>query len=134
MGADHYVASTDEQSMAAAANSLDLILNTVSANHEASMYFPLLARKGREVMIGACLGPHAVSGFPLLMKSIALTGSAIGTLADTQEVMDFCAKNNIRPKVELITWQKLDQVYNELLAGNDRVIRYVLDMDKSLGR
>ena len=134
MGADNYVASKDEKSMADAAGSLDLILNTVSANHQASMYFPLLARKGKEIMIGAALGPHEVSAFDLLMKSVGLAGSMIGTLADTQEVIDFCAKNNIQPNVELITADKLDEVYKELLEGNDRVIRYVIDMDKSLAQ
>ena len=60
MGADHYVASTDEESMKAAANSLDIIINTVSAGHQASMYFPLLKTKGVEVMIGITPEPHAV--------------------------------------------------------------------------
>ena len=60
MGADNYVASTDDESMKAAAGSLDLIINTVSATHQASMYFPLLARGGVEVMIGVTSEPHQV--------------------------------------------------------------------------
>ena len=63
MGADNYVASSDKESMASAANTLDLIINTVSANHEATMYFPLLARHGVLNMVGATANPHAVSLF-----------------------------------------------------------------------
>ena len=68
------------------------------------------------------------------MKNINLTGSLIGTLADTQEVINFCAEKNIKPNVELITADQLEDVYKTLNSGNDRVVRYVIDMDKSLGR
>ena len=55
-------------------------------------------------------------------------------MADTQEVIDFCAEKNIKPEIEVITSDKLDHVFKVLEKGNDRVVRYVIDMDKSLGR
>ena len=68
------------------------------------------------------------------MKGAILTGSMIGGLANTQEVIDFCAAKDIKPTIELIHWNKLDEVYKTLGAGNDRVVRYVIDMDQSLDR
>ena len=70
----------------------------------------------------------------LIFKQVALTGSLIGNMKDTQEVIDFCAEQNIKPKIELVTGDKLDDVFKILESGNDMVIRYVLDMDKSLAK
>ena len=68
---------------------------------------------------------------PLLFQGKILTGSLIGTMSDTQEVINFCAEMNIKPEIQLIDWEKLDEVYKVLEAGNDKVVRYVLDLDKS---
>ena len=70
----------------------------------------------------------------MLFRGVILTGSLIGTMADTQEVINFCAEKNIKPEIELITSEKLDNVFKTLETGNDRVIRYVLDIEKSLGK
>ena len=68
---------------------------------------------------------------PLLFQGKILTGSLIGIMSDTQEVINFCAEKNIKPEIQLIDWEKLDEVYKVLEAGNDKVVRYVLDLDKS---
>lgn len=130
IGAKSFIVSKDEEQMKSATRSLDLILNTVSANHQLSTYLPLLAFKGRIVQIGLTTEPHQVDQVPLLMGMTTITGTAAGGLADTQECMDFCAKNNIVPETELVDWTKIDDVYDELNKGSDKVVRYVLDCDK----
>ena len=72
-----------------------------------------------------------ISQVTLLMNQIGISGSLIGTLADTQEVIDFCAKHNIVPNTELITWKQLDKTYDTLRQSNDKVVRYVLDIEES---
>lgn len=67
-----------------------------------------------------------------MMGMNAVASSAIGGIKDTQECIDFCAKKNIVPATEIITYDKLGAVYDTLSGGNDRVVRYVLDIDKSL--
>lgn len=75
-----------------------------------------------------------ISQLDLIFNGISLSGSLIGSIVDTQEVTDLCAKKKIVAATELITWEKLGEVYKTLSSGNDRVVRYVLDMDKSLGK
>ena len=70
----------------------------------------------------------------LIFSQTSLSGSLIGSIADTQEVINFCNKHNIVAATEIITNEKLDEVMKLLMVGNDRVIRYVLDIDKSFGR
>lgn len=131
IGADRFVVSTDPESMAAAANSLDLILNTVSAEHDLSHYLSLLRRDGTLVQLGLVLNPHPVQQMALMFKRLSVAGSIIGGIPQTQECMDFCAEHNIVPKVELIKADRLDEVYTALKAKNDGVIRYVLDIQAS---
>jgi len=131
IGADHFVVSTDPESMKTAAGSLDLILNTVSATHEISTYLPLLARSGTIVQLGLSTNPHSISVFPLILRQVKITGSMIGGMRETQECIDFCAKHNILPTTQLITADKLDEVYKTLQEKNDLVVRYVIDIPAS---
>jgi len=131
IGADNFVVSTDPESMKGAANSLDLILNTVSVNHQLSTYLPLLRRDGTLVQLGAVMAPHAVSQVALVMKRIQVAGSKTGGMKETQDCMDFCAKHNIIPKTKLIKATELDNVYEILQKKNDQVMRYVLDIEAS---
>ena len=131
IGAKNFVISKDETSMAAAAKSLDLILNTVSADHQVSTYLPLLDWKGVIVQLGAAMKPHQLSQIQLMYGANAVASSLIGGMRDTQECIDFCSKNTIVPATELITWDKIEDVYKTLEGGNDRVVRYVLDLDRS---
>jgi len=131
IGADNFVVSTDAESMKAAAMSCDLILNTVSVNHEATHYLPLLANKGKLVLLGAALKPHSVSGIPLMYRKLVITGSVIGGIPETQECIEFCEKHKIVPKTKLITADQLDSVYAMLNTKNDSIIRNVLDIEAS---
>lgn len=132
IGADDFVVSTDEASMAGAAKSLDLIINTVSANHQLSSYLPLLRQDGTIVMVGVTMQPHQVMVMSLMMTRNSIAGSSVGGMPDTQEVIDFCAKKNIKPAIEIVTADQLKEVYDKLGSKNDAVVRYVLDITKSL--
>jgi len=128
IGADRFVVSTDPGSMKAAGMSLDLILNTVSANHNLNVYLPLLANKGVLVQMGLVLPPHPVSQAPLIFRKLAIAGSFIGGMVETQDCINFCAKHGIVPSTKLITAGDLDGVYKELQTKNDSIVRNVLDI------
>merc|ERR1711936_523427 len=131
IGADNFVISTDPASMKAAAGSLDLILNTVSADHDLNTYLPLLAARGVLVQMGVALTPHPVSQFPLMFKKLSIAGSLIGGLPETQDCIDFCHKHDIIPKIKLVNCTELERVYQELKNKNDTIIRNVLDIEAS---
>jgi len=84
IGADNFVVSTSQESMKAAAGSLDLILNTVSAEFDVNLYLPLLAPKGVIVMIGANIKPHSVNQLELMFRNLGISGSLIGGMESTQ--------------------------------------------------
>lgn len=132
IGADRFIVSSDPESMKVGENSLDLILNTVSANHQLNTYIPLLKRDGTLVQLGLVLSDHQVQQFPLMMKRISVAGSLIGGMKETQNCMDFCAKHKIVPEIKLVKGEELDQVYESLGKKNDQIIRYVLDVANSL--
>lgn len=132
IGAKHFVVSTDPASMKAADSSLDLILNTISAPHEMSHYFGLLRRDATIVQLGLVVESHKVNQMPIMSKRIRVSGSFIGGMIDTQEVIDFCHAKKIKPEVEIITASQLDQVYEKLNAKHDSITRFVLDISKSL--
>jgi len=131
IGATEFVISTDEASMKAAAGSLDLILNTVSANHQVSHYLPLLALDGTIVQLGLVGAPHQVVQQELIMRRLSISGSAIGGTKETQECIDFCAKHNVVISYELIKADRLDEVFKNLATKNDSVKRFVLDTHNS---
>lgn len=131
IGASNFVVSKDEASMAKAAKSLDLILNTVSANHQAATYLSLLKQNGTLVQLGLVLEPHSVMQMQLMLTRTSLAGSMIGGMADTQEVIDFCHKHGLKPEIELITHKDLPKVYKILNGKNDSIKRYVIDIEKS---
>jgi len=131
IGADNFVVSTDPESMKAAANSLDLILNTVSADHNLNTYLPLMAGKGVLVQLGLVLPPHPVNQLGLMFKKLSIAGSLIGGLPETQDCIDFCHKHNIIPKIKLVNSTELERVYQELSSKNDTIIRNVLDIEAS---
>ena len=123
IGADNFVVSTDPEKMKAAADSLDLILNTVSADHDLNTYLPLMAAKGVLVQLGLVLSPHPVAQLPLMFKKLSIVGSLIGGLPETQDCIDFCHKHNIVPRIKLVNCTELDRVYQELASKNDTIIR-----------
>ena len=129
-GADAFVVSTDEASMAAEANTCDLILNTVSADHEVAHYLSLLHRNGTIIQLGLVATPHTISQVPLIFGRKSVTGSHIGGIKATEECLELCAKHNIVPDCETIKSDKIDWAWEQLQNNKDG-IRYVIDIAAS---
>jgi uncharacterized zinc-type alcohol dehydrogenase-like protein len=127
LGAHEVVLSRDAAAMQARANTLDFILDTVSAVHDLNAYLELLKRDGAMTLVGAPSEPVPLGVFSLLFKRRRLTGSAIGGIRETQEMLDFCAQHGIVADVERIRIQELDAAYGRLLEG-DVKYRFVIDM------
>jgi uncharacterized zinc-type alcohol dehydrogenase-like protein len=133
-GATHFVVSTDPESLEKMKWSCDLILNTVSADHDVNTYMGLLNKSGTIVQLGLVIKPHAISQLPLIVNRKAVAGSMIGGIANTQECLDLCAKHNILPDCQMIEANQIDWAWEQLTGtgGNADGIRYVLDVKKSL--
>src|SRR6201986_268320 len=127
LGADEVVISRDANEMAKQAGSFDFILDAVSAEHDINAYINLLARDGNLTLAGAPEKPLPVAAFGLIFGRRSLSGSPIGGIAETQEMLDFCGKNNITADVEVIPIQKLNEAYDRLLK-QDVKYRFVIDM------
>jgi uncharacterized zinc-type alcohol dehydrogenase-like protein len=129
LGADRIVISTDPEAMAAAKGTLDLIVNTVAASHDLDPLIATLKRDGSLVLVGAPPTPHpSPQVFPLIMSRRSISGSAIGGIAETQEMLDFCAEHGVTADVEMIRMDQIDEAYERMLAG-DVKFRFVIDMD-----
>ena len=127
LGADEVVLSKDANEMAKHAGSFDFILDAVAAQHDINAYINLLARDGNLTMVGAPDKPLPVSVFGLIMGRRSFSGSAIGGIAETQEMLDFCAEHNIAADVEMIPIQKINEAYERLLKS-DVKYRFSIDM------
>jgi uncharacterized zinc-type alcohol dehydrogenase-like protein len=128
LGAKQVVVSTDKKQMESAKRSQDLILNTISADHDVMQYQPLLRPNGTIVQLGLVQKPHEVPQTPLLMNRNAIAGSLIGGVKATQEIVDLCAEKQIYPDVKVVPCSKVDEIFNELQNKSTTVQRYVLDM------
>ncbi|HEX3729506.1 MAG TPA: NAD(P)-dependent alcohol dehydrogenase [Opitutaceae bacterium] len=131
LGAHEVVISKDEAQMAAHAATFDFILDTVAAAHDLNAYLNLLKRDGDLVLVGAPEKPLAVAAFPLIMRRRSLTGSAIGGLPETQEMLDFCGKHGIACDIEMIRIDQINTAYERMLKS-DVKYRFVIDL-ASLG-
>ncbi|MEZ0169324.1 NAD(P)-dependent alcohol dehydrogenase [Microvirga sp. TS319] len=128
LGAHEVVVSRDKEAMAAQRNSFDFILDTVAAPHDLDTYLVLLARDGAMVLVGAPAEPHpATTVFNLIMKRRQLAGSLIGGIAETQEMLDFCAQHGIVSEIEMIPVQAINEAYERMLRS-DVKYRFVIDM------
>ena len=127
LGADEVVVSRNANEMKKHAGSFDFILDTVSANHDIGAYINLLTRDGNITLVGAPPRPLEVAAFSLLLKRRSLSGSLIGGIAETQEMLDFCGENNITCDVEVIPIQKVNEAYERLLKS-DVKYRFSIDM------
>ena len=127
LGADEVVISRHSNEMAAHASSFDFILDAVSADHDIAAYINLLKRDGNLTLVGAPQKPLAVSVFGLIMARRSLSGSAIGGIAETQEMLDFCGQHQITSDVEIIPIQKINEAYDRLLKS-DVKYRFSIDM------
>jgi uncharacterized zinc-type alcohol dehydrogenase-like protein len=132
LGADEVVVSKDEAQMQAHAGSFDFILNTVAAPHNLDAFLVLLKHDGAMCLLGAPAEPHPSPGvFNLIMKRRTLAGSLIGGIAETQEMLDFCAEHGIVSDIEMIAIQQVDEAY-ERMARGDVKYRFVID-NSSIG-
>lgn len=127
LGADEVVLSRDADQMKKHNSSFDFILDLVSAEHDVNAYIQLLSRDGNITLVGGVDKPHAVSAFGLLFKRRSISGSLIGSIAETQEMLDFCGKHNITADVEVIPIQKVNEAYERLLKSNVKY-RFSIDM------
>ncbi|WP_306395501.1 NAD(P)-dependent alcohol dehydrogenase [Telluria beijingensis] len=127
LGADDVVVSRDPDAMAAQAQSLDLIINTVAAPHDLDAFLTLLKRDGTMVLVGAPESPHpSPQVFNLIMKRRAIAGSMIGGIPETQEMLDFCAEHGIVADIETIRAADINDAYERMLKG-DVKYRFVID-------
>ena len=127
LGADEVVISRDANEMAKHVQSFDFILDAVSADHDINAYLNLLARDGNITLVGAPEKPLPVAAFNLIMGRRSLSGSPIGGIKETQEMLDFCGKHNITSDVEVIPIQKINEAYDRLLK-QDVKYRFSIDM------
>lgn len=128
LGADEVVLSTDEAQMAVHARSLNFILDCVSAEHSIDSYLNLLKVDGTLTLVGAPMDPLPVTSFSLILGRRSFSGSLIGGIAETQEMLDFCAEHNITSDVEVIGVNDVNDAYERLLKG-DVKYRFVIDME-----
>ncbi len=127
LGADAVVISSDSTAMSQHAETFDLFIDTVAATHDLSPYFNLLKREGTMVQVGAPEDPLPIEVFSLIFKRRNFAGSLIGGIAETQEMLDFCAAHNILSDIEIIPIQKINEAYERMLKS-DVKYRFSIDM------
>jgi uncharacterized zinc-type alcohol dehydrogenase-like protein len=127
LGADEVIISTDPEQMKAHAFSFDFILDTIAADHDLNAYLGMLGLDGELTLVGAPETPLQVSAFALLFGRKKLSGSLIGGIKETQEMLDFCGEHNITSDVEVIPIQQVNEAYERLLKS-DVKYRFSIDM------
>ena len=127
LGADEVVVSRDANAMQKHFGSFDFILDAVSADHDINAFINLLSRDGNLTMVGAPEKPLSFNSFGLLFRRRSISGSIIGSIAETQEMLDFCGDHNITSDVEVIPIQKLNEAYERMLKS-DVKYRFSIDM------
>ena len=128
LGADTVLISKDAAAMEKAANSFDLLMNTIPVDHDLNPYVALLKRDATMVIVGA-IEPitHDFATAQIVMKRRTLAGSLIGGIAETQEMLDYCAEHNIVSDVEIISMSEINEAYERMLKS-DVKYRFVIDM------
>ena len=127
LGAHNFLLTTDNGAVKKAESSFDVILNTVSANHKYETYLNLLALNGKMIVVGLPPDDPIVKPGKLLKNRRSIIGSMIGGMKETQEMLDFCADNNIVAEVEMINMQDINEAYERMLK-NDVKYRFVIDL------
>jgi alcohol dehydrogenase (NADP+) len=127
LGADEVVISKDANEMAKHAGSFDFILDAVAAEHDINTYINLLARDGNLTLVGAPPQPLPIAVMGLIFRRRSFSGSLIGGIAETQQMLDFCGEHNIISDVEVIPIQKINEAYERLLKS-DVKYRFSIDM------
>ena len=127
LGADHFIVTSDPAQLKSVKRSFDLILNTVSAEHNINDYLGLLATNGTLVVIGLPGVPFAVNADSLLSGRRSMAGSMIGGVAETQEMLNFCGEKNIVSEIELINANYVNEAYERTIKSDVR-FRFVIDI------
>lgn len=127
LGADEVIISTNAEQMQQHAGSFNFILDTIAAEHDINAYLGMLGLDGNITLVGAPEKPLAVSAFALIFGRKSLSGSLIGGIKETQEMLDFCGEHNITSDVEIIPIQKVNEAYERMLKS-DVKYRFSIDM------
>ena len=131
LGADHFVLTSEPGAMEGLNNRFDLILDTVSADHDINSYLELVKRSGTMVLVGAPEKPLSLGAFSLIGQRRQLVGSLIGGIEETQEMLDFCGQNDIVCDIEMIAMAQINEAYERMLNSAVKY-RFVINM-KTLG-
>jgi uncharacterized zinc-type alcohol dehydrogenase-like protein len=127
LGAHHFAVTTDPAKMKSLQGHFDFILSTISAQHEYNDYLNLLSLNGTMVVVGVPPQPSMVGAFNLIGKRRSIAGSLIGGIKETQEMLDYCAANNIVSDVEVIKAGDINKAYERMIKGDVRY-RFVIDI------
>ncbi len=127
LGAKHFLMTKDPQAFLTAAGKLDLIISTVSVQHDMTPYLSTLKKGGTLVLVGVAPEPNHVHAFGVIGGRKSLTGSLIGGLKETQEMLDFCAKKKVFSDIELIQPSQINEAYSRTIKG-DVKYRFVVDL------
>src|SRR5437879_5608370 len=127
LGADEVVVSRNADEMKKHARRFDFLLDAVSANHDINAYINLLGVNGNLTLVGAPAEPLAVPAFSLIGRRRSFSGSMIGGIAETQEMLDFCGKNNVVSDIEMTSFDKVGDAWERVIKG-DVKYRFVLDL------
>lgn len=128
MGADHVVVSKNDSQMEKAANSLDLMINTIPVSFDISTYLPLMKHDSTIVIVGNLEKLEEFPTAEMVFKRVSIAGSVIGGIKETQEVIDLCAEHDIRPEIKEIEMGDINQVFEDLRKGKSDNFRHVIDM------
>ncbi len=127
LGAHKFVVTSDAAQLDAVKGTFDFILDTVSADHDMNLYLSLLRTNGVHICVGVPSNPHVINAFSLLAGRKSVAGSGIGGIPETQEMLDFCAQNNIVSDIEIINIKDITSSYERMIKG-DVKYRFVIDM------
>jgi alcohol dehydrogenase (NADP+) len=130
LGAHSFLNTKDANATKAATGSFDLILDTISANHDYNTYLSLLGLNGVMVIVGVPTEPTPLNAFSLIGGNKVLAGSLIGGIPETQEMLDFCAEHNITSDVEVISPDRIEEAYDRTVKSDVRY-RFVIDMQST---
>src|SRR5690606_29491659 len=127
LGAHDVIVSTDSEQMKKYLNKLDFVLDCVSATHDINVYLNQLKRDGSLALVGAPEHEIPVAAFSLIPGRKSFSGSTIGSIAETQEMLNFCSEHQITSDIEMLDIQDINKAYERLLKG-DIKYRFVIDM------
>jgi uncharacterized zinc-type alcohol dehydrogenase-like protein len=127
LGADDFLLSTDAEAVQKATDRFDLILDTVSAEHDLNAVLSMIKLDGTLVLVGVPPQAPAIHPFSLIPRRRSVAGSMIGGIRETQEMLDFCAEKGIVSDIELITMSEINNAYTRMIK-NDVRYRFVIDM------